>query len=284
MFNHSEETPVIINGSRGNDFKDMLMKILKKSKLKEKYINILLTEESLKEYGIAFTSKSASETDNYEVYEQLGDLSANKFIVSYMYNRFPQLRCSEAVKIVARLRIVYGSKNTFYQIAESMGFWEYISASEEQRNSEKKKLLEDTFEAFIGTTEYILDTKIKNGVGYAVVYEILKSLFDEIKISLSYEDLYDAKTRLKELFDFYNKGENNIGSIVYEETKDLEAKLTISTVYRKTMTEKEYLGHGVASLKADAQQKASIVALVTLRRKGITKPVADIYEKINIKI
>lgn len=281
MLNHSEEPPVIINGSRGDDFKDMLRQILKQSKMKDKYINILLTNESLKEYGIAFTSKSANETENYEVYEQLGDLSANKFIVSYMYNRFPQLRCSEAVKIVARLRIVYGSKNTFYQIAESMGFWDYISSSEDQRNSEKKKLLEDTFEAFIGATEYMLDTKIKNGVGYAVVYEILKSLFDDIDISLKYEDLYDAKTRLKELFDFYNKGgENNIGTIVYEETKDLEAKLTTSTVYRKLLTHKEKIGQGTASLKADAQQRASIVALLTLKRMGISKPIPEIYNKI----
>ena len=178
------EEQVIYNGSRGTDFQYLLRKILKNAKLKEHYINILLDEDGLKNYDIAFTSKSANETDNYEVYEQLGDLSANKFIVSYMYRKFPKLKCSECVKIVARLRILYGSKQTFCVIAENLGFWPFISADEEQRNTEKKKLLEDTFEAFIGVTELMIDEKIRYNVGYAIVYEVLHSVFETVNISL----------------------------------------------------------------------------------------------------
>ena len=40
------------------------------------------------------------------------------------------------------------------------------------------------------------------GVGYYIVYSILKNIFDEKIISLSYNNLYDSKTKLKELFDF----------------------------------------------------------------------------------
>ena len=270
--------PIIYHGSRRTDFVNLLSKILKDGNLKQKYIDILLSTDGLKEYDIAFTSASANEKENYEVYEQLGDLSANKFIVSYMYNKFPNLRCSEAVKIVARLRIVYGSKQTFFGIAEKLGFWEFISASEDQRNSEKKKLLEDAFEAFIGVTEYLLDTKIRNGVGYAIVYEILKSVFDRLDISLKYENLYDAKTRLKELFDFYNKGgETNFGSLAYEETKDMELKLTTSIVYRKINDKKIKIGEGVASLKADAQQRAAQCAIYKLNNQGLSKPIPSIY-------
>jgi dsRNA-specific ribonuclease len=272
------EEPVIYNGSRGTDFQYLIRKILKNAKIKEHYIDALLDEDGFKKYDIAFTSKSANETDNYEVYEQLGDLSANKFIVSYMYRKFPKLKCSECVKIVARLRILYGSKQTFCVIAENLGFWPFISADEEQRNTEKKKLLEDTFEAFIGVTELMIDEKIRHNVGYAIVYEILHSVFETVNISLKYEDLYDAKTRLKELFDLYNKGDSNIGTLQYEETKDLETRLTTSLVYQKiSPTHRVLLGQGVASLKADAQQRAASAGIYKMNSKGYVKQVPYIY-------
>jgi dsRNA-specific ribonuclease len=274
----STEEPIIYNGSRGTDFQYLLRKILKNAKIKNHYIDILLDEDGLKKYDIAFTSKSANETENYEVYEQLGDLSANKFIVSYMYRKFPKLKCSECVKIVARLRILYGSKQTFCVIAENLGFWPFISADEEQRNTEKKKLLEDTFEAFIGVTELMIDEKIRHNVGYAIVYEILHSVFETVNISLKYEDLYDAKTRLKELFDLYNKGDSNIGTLQYEETKDLETRLTTSLVYQKiSPTQRILLGQGVASLKADAQQRAASAGIYKMNSKGYVKQVPQIY-------
>ena len=272
------EEQVIYNGSRGTDFQYLIRKILKNAKIKDHYIDALLDEDGFKKYDIAFTSKSANETDNYEVYEQLGDLSANKFIVSYMYRKFPKLKCSECVKIVARLRILYGSKQTFCVIAENLGFWPFISADEEQRNTEKKKLLEDTFEAFIGVTELMIDEKIRYNVGYAIVYEVLHSVFETVNISLKYEDLYDAKTRLKELFDLYNKGDSNIGTLQYEETKDLETRLTTSLVYQKiTPTHRVLLGQGVASLKADAQQRAASSGIYKMNSKGYVKQVPYIY-------
>jgi len=105
---------------------------------------------------------------------------------------------------VARLRINYGSKDSLYKIAENLGFWDYISSSEDERSRNRKSLLEDSLEAFMGATEMILNKKFCNGVGYAVVYDIMKKIFDGMDISLIYEDLFDPKTRLKELFDFYN--------------------------------------------------------------------------------
>ena len=279
----NELETIIYNGLRDNDFQYFLNKILKKANIKEHYINYLLSVDSLKQYNIAFTAPSANPNHNYEVYEQLGDLSANKFIVNYMYDKFPKLQCCECVKIVARLRILYGSKQTFSKIAEELGFWIYISSSEDQRNTEKKKLLEDTFEAFIGVTEYLLDSyyekqNIEKGVGYAVVYKLLENVFNNIHISLKYEDLYDAKTRLKELFDLYNKGDSNIGLLIYEETKDVEARLTTSFVYQKLSdSNRKLLGQGCASLKADAQQRAAAFGIIKMNMMGYIKQVPQIY-------
>jgi dsRNA-specific ribonuclease len=124
----------------------------------------------------------------------------------------------------------------------------------------------------------MIDEKIRHNVGYAIVYEILHSVFETVNISLKYEDLYDAKTRLKELFDLYNKGDSNIGTLQYEETKDLETRLTTSLVYQKiSPTQRILLGQGVASLKADAQQRAASAGIYKMNSKGYVKQVPPIY-------
>ncbi len=290
---------VIYYGERGNEFKEFLFNLLVKSKLKRKYIDYLVDDESMETYHKAFTSDTADEENNYQLFEQLGDISANKFLVWYMHKRFPQLNCSQGVKIVARLRINYGAKQSFFSIAESLGFWKYISASEEQRNRCKKPLLEDTFEAFIGATEYLIDKKLREYVGYSVVSTILENIFNDINISLKYEDLYDAKTRLKELFDFYNQ--EIIGTVLYENEKNMDEKLNTTKVYqivgdKKAIydennkikyipsgrpAKKMFLGEGTASLKTDAEQRAANMALETFKARGIVKIVPEFYSFIS---
>jgi len=277
------------------NFREHISKILEKGGLKEKYMSHLLSENSLHAYSYAYTSELVDETNNYQVAEQLGDLSLNKFIVWYIYERFPQLKCAEGVKIAARLRINYGSKNSFCKIAESLGFWDYITAPNSIRQRKKKNLLEDVFEAMIGTTETLLDEEFNIGTGYACVYKILKGIFDEMNISLKYEDLYDAKTRLKELFDIHN---GKLGPLIYEETK--EETCTTSYVYRlegasyQTRPDgtvnmskitgnykKILLGKGTASLKSDAQQFGAESALKTLAKQGVVKYAPRIYAKFS---
>lgn len=290
----SDEILTVYYGARDEEFKNLIRSLLKKGNLKDKYIEPLLEPESMKVYGTVFTAESADSENNYQVFEQLGDITANAFIVWYMYRRFPQLLCTEGVKVVARLRINYGSKQSFSKIAESIGFWTYISATDFERSSNKKSLLEDTFEAFIGATQYLLDNHFRNGVGNAIVYDILKNIFDDMDISLKYEDLYDAKTRLKEVFDLY--GEAKLGILEYKDDKN--EKLTESIVYQviggipmkvcqncaKDMGVKKKggsyveLGRGYAALKADAQQKAAAQAIESMRSRGFAKPIPKIYE------
>ena len=215
-----------------------------------------------------------------------------------MYERFPQLDCAEGVKVVARLRINYGAKESFCEIARKLGFWEFISATNDLRQRKMKPLLEDVFEAFLGATERILDRRKRVGVGYAIVHDILTSIFNEMHISLRYEDLYDAKTRLKELFDIH---ESSLGPLVYKEQK--RDMITFSTAYRvqggkyaekvdahgnvsvnkKRILGGKYvkIGEGSASLKADAQQNAATTALETLNKQGWFKPVPAVYQKFN---
>ena len=296
MANEQEQ---IFMGIRDASFKTLLTGILERGKLKPKYIDVLTSDENMRKYDQAFTAASANEHCNYEIFEQLGDLSANKFIVWYAYKRFPQLRCPLGVKVVARLRINYGARKSFAKIADDLGFWMYISASEEERSRRKKDLLEDCLESFIGCTEQILDEAFRPGVGYGIVYDILANIFDAIRMSLQYKDLYDSKTRLKELFDAHK----DLGSWVYIDSRnDMIAE---SVLYRvpaacackhasKRRTgpgARDYvltphrdwarIGKGTAAKKSDAQQYAAEDGLRTLRRSGWEKPVPAEYERFS---
>lgn len=289
-----EIIPGIYFGPRNAEFKSHIISILNRGNLKQKYIDILTTPENIEVYASAYTSELVDEVNNYQTLEQKGDLSGNKFIVDYIYDRFPQLNCAEGVKVAARLRINYGSKNSFCKIADSLGCWKFITATNDLRQRKKKPLLEDVFEAFLGATETIINNEFMIGVGYACIYKILKSIFDEMKISLLYEDLYDAKTRLKELFDIHS---DRLGALLYEDSK--EDLLTTSIIYRldgarfQTRPDgtvnmnsapigpyrKVVIGKGTAASKADSQQSAASDALKRLSLQGFIKYAPAVYTR-----
>lgn len=281
-------------GARDEIFKLFIKNILVRyGGMKDRYIEMLVDDDSLLEYSKAFTHESVDENNNYQIYEQLGDVTANKFIVWYMYRRFPQLKCTTGVKVVARLRINYGSKHSFAGIADELGFWPFISASSDIRDTKMKPVLEDVFEAFIGVTEYILDSRIQIGVGNAIVYNILENLFNKKRISLAYEDLYDAKTRLKEIFDtlFDKKNEAKYISVKGED------RITRTNVYSAPKQSKPIIrdgvmlpgkdwtliGVGAKALKIDAEQLAAAKGLDWMKDRGHVRPIPEEYRMFSGK-
>jgi hypothetical protein len=140
-----------------------------------------------------------------------------------------------------------------------------------------KSLLEDVFEAFLGATESIIDSCVEVGSGYKVIYSILENIFDDMDISLKYEDLYDAKTRIKETFD----SNTSLGTLQYYETSTPDLKVKSEVRRYAHNGQKEILGIGIASLKQDAQQEAAKNALRTLFSRNIFKPIPKIYKKFN---
>lgn len=239
--------------------------------ISSKYVSILTDERSMKIYEQSFVSATANPVKNYEVYEQMGDVSANKFLVYYFYNRFPSLMCPMGVKVVARLKINYGSKKTFSRIAQREGFWPHIKASEEWKDRRKDDLLEDVFEAFVGATEFIIDSRVERGLGAVVVEKYLKRVFDSEPISLKYTDLYDSKTRLKELFD---KHGHELGKIKYAEVKEFTSSgnsITTSRVILQGRGRPETIGVGTGRIKSEAQRAAAEEAISLLKRRGFSK-------------
>lgn len=274
--NYSQNQQGFYLGARDEKFSLFIKSIFEKVKLKKEYIDILTSSDSMKKFGDAFTCSSIDPNNNYEVYEQFGDSISNTCIVNYMKKRFPQLNCPEGVKIVARLKINYGSKQSFSEIARKLGFIDFISATNDIKYRQIKKLLEDVFEAFIGAITTIIDDHKRIGVGYAVAYNIIASIFDSMNVSLKYSDLYDAKTRLKELFDSYK---DQLGTMEFIEEK--AGIINWTTVFRKTKEgQKIKIGQGSASLKADSQQFASNKALLFLNSQGYVKELSMFYQNI----
>ena len=271
-------------GDRGKDFEKFIQSILSIG-MSEEYIPYLTTKESLNTYNIAFTSRGADDINNYEMFEQLGDVSVNKFIVNYMYKRFPQLRNPNGVDVVAKLKIKYASKNQLQMLSESLGMWRFITATYDERINKKKPLLEDAFESFFGATEWLIDSLVDNtaskgsskrnmgsyvGVGYNIIDGILTYLFNKIPISLKYEDLVDAKTRFNEIIA---EQKSIIGDVKYDD-EYFNGKHT-SRIYRYPPNGgKELLGTGIGTLKRDAQEHAASKALETLasRHEIIKEP------------
>lgn len=305
----------IYYGSRGNDFRELIINLLRRGNLKDEYISVLTNSNGMAEYGKAFTAVTANSEENMEIMEQLGDLSANKFIVTYVYKRFPQIKCTEGIKIAARLRIVYGSKATFAPIAEKLGFWPYISVGVEgsketgrdkrlkYRNTHMKELLEDTLEAFIGCTETLLDNEYRIGVGYAIVYDILSSIFDDLDISIKFQDLYDGITRLKETFDkfksigtwYYIHSRVPIGTegftqsvtTVYlippnanDKPYEIKDPITHKVIEKRPRDGWEVIGSGVASNQDNSSQKAAEQGIETLKKVGYYREPPEIYQRL----
>lgn len=266
---------MIIYGTRDAKFWQMIRSVIEKSGLKKEYIDKLLNDKYAQDmYNSVFTHFSADNEKNYEWLEILGDSTLNKCVVWYISKRFPELRCPEGVKIIARLKINLISKKTFAEIATKLNWWEFVTAEEEIKQTKKKKLMEDIFEAFFGATEMLIDSIVYPGSGYAICYRIVAMLFNELDISLSYESLYDPITRLKEVFDFFK----DIGTFQFtSDKKDGYQHVNLLQVLRG---QRIVIGFGIASLLDDAKQKACQRGLENLKSRGIEKPVPDYYKTL----
>lgn len=250
---------------------DTILKITVNDKLRTK---IWSDPTSIQYFSTAFTHSSANAQQNYEFLEILGDNSLNKCVFWYLSRRFPQLNCPGGSDMLARLKINTIKKESLASIAESLGFWDFISVSTEKRNDfkEKPSLLEDVCEAFFAVVEIVVDKHTRIGVGYSVVYNIFSKLLDRKDIHIKYEEIVDANTRIKELFQIYRHA-NLLGKYEYQKQRDPTGKFAFYTSVVQTLPDGQriVIGNGGGSTVKEAEQNASEHALHTLRIKGIER-------------
>ena len=273
-------------GIRGNAFKNFITKLLGDCNIKRKYISLLTDDVSMSMYAAAFTHKSIDPISNYERFEILGDITCNKFLVWYFSRRFPKLFSTQGVKIIAELRIKYGSKIIFSPLALERGFMPYISATQSEFDMSETSLREDVFEAFIGVTEYILDMRAHEivskksktsgdtlliGVGYSICYDILKVFFDAKEIDISYQGLHSPVSRLKEIFDrrdvqaLFGCSHTDKQRIQYETIQDPVTNQHTTTVIVRHS--REILATAQGASKVSAENVGAVAALSYLRSR-----------------
>ncbi|QIH04860.1 RNaseIII [Dasineura jujubifolia toursvirus 2a] len=238
--------------------------------LKQDVIDKLL-QTSLNRFQAAFTTRNYDNQFNYEYFEQLGDLSINKFIVTYMSKKFPHLRSSQGVGVLATIRILYGSKDMLSSLSEKYGFDKFIrfTSTEAVDKSKFKDILEDVFEAFFGALEYSIDNLYFNGMGYISVYNVLEKIFDSIDIKIDYKSLVDAKTRLNELKDEFKLG------IQYK-----DRRLPNGSFQTTLLVNNVIAGVGESTTKKMSQNIASENALTWIEKNlNIVKDIPDRYKQ-----
>lgn len=283
------------------NFENFICSLVKRANVKNPEIVI---KNNLEMFELAFTHKSIDIDNNYELLELVGDVIVNYSVVNYLREWNEKI---VSVKYLTRLKHNIISKKELGLIAERAGFFEYIKMSEELRenfskmtsdyrhkNKEYMSILEDTLEAFIGAVKIVFekDTKqrfpfLSEGVGMTVSYNIIKSFLQTINISLEYKDIFDAKTRYKELCD--KRGWSFPTAMKTEEIFENEKRLYSVTVIgypfgdrKKEEINKKILTNCKMSLKIDAQNFAAETALTILKE---TYNIYDIppnpYHKLN---
>ncbi len=190
------------------EFREFIISLLRLGGLTEKRIEEFTDKKSIQQFRIAFIHKSYGSEDNYELAEFLGDAVGNSCIAFYLKKRFPEI---SSTTFITRLKHKYISKAALFEIAENAGFLKHILYGREMqrivnsphpyREKDYRSMLEDTFEAVVGTVVTVIDGKTRNGIGNPIACNIISSFISRIDISLDFEVVFDAKSRLKEVYD-----------------------------------------------------------------------------------
>ncbi len=257
---------------RGDKFKEFILGLMKICCIPDTKAALYIEEMAI--FERAFTHKSADEKNNYEFYEFMGDQYLSVCIAKYLTNRFPNLKNPDGsgVAIMARLKINLGSKKTFSKCAESFGFGDYIASSIYERSERMDSLLEDTLEAFAGALDEVQTKKDPNGhkIGYIVsqgpIYRLIGKYFDKLEISIEYDDLYDGKTRLKQLLEYKYQAQYETS-----ETRDEKGKIKFVTNIRIPgyQNNDTIWGTGFGYSLIDSVQAACSEAVLKLRASGM---------------
>lgn len=153
--------------------------------------------------------------NNYELFEKLGDKAVNKAINQYLYNRLQDEHDKEFIFRIDKAQSNLHSKEKLSELSKKYNFnklinWKpivYITSDnniywqlKEDNNYDNTDIGEDSFESILGLIE-VLANRVRNGLGYVIVYNILSYILDREDISFDLENLVENITKLKEIYD-----------------------------------------------------------------------------------
>ena len=215
-----------------------------------KFLNtqLKINPRKLKLYELAFLHKSASHTlpdgsiVNNERLEFLGDAVINTVIADYLFRKFP----NEHEGFLTRIRSKIVNRAQLDLIANQMGLAQVVVAYIATKETLKKRISGDAFEALIGAM--YLDIGYDKTSGY-ITEHVLKNYIDMDKLILTETDF---KSRLMEWGQKYKL---QVGFETKEKVSDkpkaskqFSAQVTVSNVP---------IAKGTGKSKKEAEQIAS---------------------------
>lgn len=203
--------------------------------------------------------------DSNERIEFLGDTILQTIITTYLFNRYPNQDEGFLTKLRSKI-VKTGSLSvltTYYGMEKYILMSEYVEKSCNGRSN--KKILEDTFEAFIGAMYKDFGHK-DHSIGFAVCE---KFIIDTIEKCLDITSLIITDDNYKDiLMRIFHKKFNGKFPTYHEISRDEDTKTF--TVGVKHPISGKIIGQSTSSSKKQAEQNAAQFAIKSLEKDGIT--------------
>lgn len=244
-----------------SEYKLFILNLLTtRGQLKQHEAEKYLDANSMTTFIKAITHDSvnpSNPSDNYELLEHLGDGTVNKSTTWYLPRRFPLIaqKGNDGVSIFSRQKNMVTSKPFLAKYCDKIALSKFIRYRElvyefeketgkDEREKQIKNIVldrsmkEDVFEAFFGALETVADEKenMPAGIGYAICYTIITSIYNDEIIPQLKSILVDSKTQLKEIIDRNRKSGDKESYVQDHDQKSVSLELIFTPSYAKQTT------------------------------------------------
>jgi len=223
----------------------ILKPFTKKIVYKKKYLNLLNMAVKTKKYDL---------NENLENLELVGDKELQNYLSKYFYKKF--CKSNYTIKngniVHTRLNIKYLSTFWLSKICQDIGLDNFIRKSTmENFDNTADQIREDVFEAWCGACLKIFKKKI---------FERFLSIhFDNFKINLNFENLFDVKSRLNDFTSIVGSKTINIGTWNFIENETLLYKNILSSSKHSWL---ESIGIGETKKIAENNAAENLLAML----------------------
>jgi dsRNA-specific ribonuclease len=255
------------------DFADFIGEMLKRARVRPLVIQELCSPENLLDFHQSFIHESYHHSYNYDLTKVLGVIALDLIVIEYSSRLFPQI---DEERWLTRLKhTLVSNKKKIYEIAVELGFEKFVQYGEPVTSSLEKipdrsqntvyiKMVINVYKSFVGALMKIISQTRTRGVGYVVAYNFVTSSLKEMKMSTQYEEVFDDKSQLKELYDTFRWNFKQSIRIPYNEEKGVYECTIVGypkgNRFRKPENE-VILAQASSKIKKEAEHSAARAAI-----------------------
>jgi len=253
----------VISDAEFEPYRRVLTSVFEWVGLESALIEFILLDRNL--WRMTFTDKSFDAAFNYNALEFTGDSELAAFIKEHVACKFPQYYTSAGVKVLSRISSNMVSKEVLANLSKQLGFWPLVRG----RNAKQlpMSIAEDIFEAFVGTLSIVLLRVANRNQRQEILFSILHTIYTTFVNDLNTDNMFDAKTMLKELVD----NNKSLGLLFYEHTMHGEKNVARAFLSCPSTGARTFLGEAEHRNKKEAEKRAAHIALGILEEKGYTR-------------